>query len=178
MNFDFNWYEVFVQALGFAAFAIFMIAYQIKDTRKTQLCFAPGNFLYGVQYILLGSLSGSLVMFAATARDVISVYSSKKTLKIVSAVYLVFVWGMTAILFKNWQEFLMPMSGTLSTIAVLYRDQFFKYRAFLLGRQVMSLLFNLWVGSQGGILHLLFTLGSNILGTYRHTRKTKEAPPV
>ena len=170
-----TWQTAFTQSLGFISFGLFMVAYQIKDTRRTQLWFAPGNFLYGVQYYMLGSFSASLIMFAASLRDLAGWKGSDRVLRIASVIYIVWIWGVFFLLHKNWQEVLMPLSGTVSTIAVQFRSHFYRFRFLLMGRQTIMFCFNIWIQSCGGIVHLFMAMGSNIVGTWRHY-KTPAAP--
>ncbi len=174
MTITWTWHDVFVQSLGLASFAIFMAAYQIKDTRRTQLLFAPGNILYGVQYFLLGSQSATLMMFSAAARDLVGAYASDRVLKVASVIHLIVVWTGIAILAHSWQEGLMGIASTISTAAALFRNDFYKFRFLLMGRQVMMILFNVWIQSYAGVAHLSFTFLSNVYGTYRHSRKPKK----
>lgn len=174
-----NWHpdirEIVIQSLGFISFALFMIGYQVKDTRKTQLWFAPGNWLYGLQYFLLGSISASLIMTAAGMRDIVGAKGSDKALKIASVMYLVFIWAVIAVSAKSWQEGLMALSGTVSTIAVQFRSDFYRFRCLLMLRQVIMIAFNTWIKSYGGMIHLCFTLLSNMYGTWRHYKRPRKS---
>jgi lysylphosphatidylglycerol synthetase-like protein (DUF2156 family) len=169
-----DWREIFVQSLGFVAFAIFIVSYQIKDPRKTQLWFAPGNLTYGLQYFLMGHLSPALIISAAAVRDVMAAKASDRALKIASVIYLCWAWGVTIALAREWQEGLMAVSGTISTVAALMRGHFYRFRFLLMGRQSVVLCFNAWIGTWGGIIHLVFTLASNIIGTWKHYKRGKE----
>jgi hypothetical protein len=72
--------DFLAQSLGFGALIIFMIAFQIKDPRKTQLLFVPGNFAYAFQYFLMGSVTGGFILFASAIRDLAGVYAPTKIL--------------------------------------------------------------------------------------------------
>lgn len=169
-----DWREIFVQSLGFVAFAIFMASYQIKDPRKTQLWFAPGNITYGVQYFLMGHLSPALIISAAAMRDLVAAKGSDRALKIASVIYLCWAWGVTIALAQHWQEAMLAVSGTISTAAALMRGHFYRFRFLLMGRQSVVLYFHVWIATWGGVIHLVFTLASNIYGTWRHYKHEKE----
>ena len=162
--------DILAQASGLVAFGIFLIAYQVKDTRKTQLLFAPGNVLYGVQYALLGSLSASFCMFSASLRDIAGACFSDRILKIVSVAHLTFITSVTFLYGHSWHEWLVVLSGFLSTIAAVVRDDFYQFRFLLLGRQAAMIVFNIWVQSIAGIVHIGFVMLSNAWGIYMHRK--------
>ena len=173
-----DWHEIFIQFLGFVSFAIFMIAYQVQDPKKTQLIFAPGTFVYGLQYFLLGSLGGAIVMFASSVRDISAYFLSGKILKILTIVHLFFIWSVAFVFNGEWLEYAAVLGASISTLAILFRDHYYKYRGMLALRQSLWLVFNGWIGSWGGVLHLAFTLLSNLVGVLRYSRSQTKGKTV
>jgi len=176
----FTWRDILVQGLGFVAFAIYVVAYQAKDPRRTQLLFAPANFLYGIQcFLLIGALtSSSMVMFAAAVRDGAVGYCSDRFIRRASGFYIAFIWIISFLFHKDWHEYMMAVTGSVTTLATLVRSDFYKYRTILMVRQCVSLLFGLWITSLASVVYSSFTIASNIIGAYRYYKGRKNVEPV
>lgn len=170
---DFTWNYILGQVFGLIALGIFVVSFQMKDPRKSQLLFVPGNIAYGLQYIFLGSLAGGIILFSAAIRDGAGVYASSRLLKFFVVLHLVIAVLTLVLLGKSWAEWLILLSAILSGLAALYRDNFLRFRLFILGRQFSILAFNLWIGAIVAVGHVLFTLTSNLIGLYRYQYKGK-----
>jgi hypothetical protein len=170
-------HSLLAQSCGFISCIIYVVAYQAKDPRRTQLLFAPANFFYGMQaFLLLGRLSGSsIVIFASIARDLTSAWCSDKFLKRMAIAYIPCIWAVGFLFNKQWQEYMMCVTATFSTLAMALRGSFARYRGILFGRQVISLCFNVWIASVPSTVYSLFTILSNAVGVVRH-RKAKTLP--
>jgi hypothetical protein len=166
--------DFLAQSLGFGALIIFMIAFQIKDSRKTQLLFVPGNFAYAFQYFLMGSMTGGLILFASAIRNLAGVYASAKILNYFIVGHVLVAATCFALLGQSWAEALVLLSSVLSGFATFYRDDFNKFRFFIIGRQLSMLSFNVWIGSIAGMIHLMLTLGSNIIGVSKLREKLND----
>lgn len=112
-------------------------------------------------------------MFSAALRDLAGAYFSDRLLKIISVFHLVLVSVITILYAHSWYEGLVVISSFLSTLAAIFRDDFYKFRFLLMGRQLAMFSFNIWVQSFSGILHLGFVMVSNIFGIYRYNRARK-----
>ena len=168
---DFTWDYILGQVFGVIALGFFIFSFQIKDPRKSQLLFIPGNIAYGIQYILLGSLAGGIILFSSAVRDGAGAYASPHLLKFFVILHLAIATLTLGFLGNSWAEGLILLSAILSSVAALYRDDFMRFRSFILGRQLAILTFNLWIGSIAGAIHLSFTLASNMIGLYRYKYK-------
>ncbi len=171
---EISWNDILTQGLGIFALICFMVSFQIKDTRKTQLFFIPGNIAYGIHYILLGSLAGGIILLSSAVRDAAGVYASNRLLKLFIFFHLTVAVFSLIFFGKSWLELLVLLSSVLSSLAALYRDHFERFRLLIVGRQIAMLSFNLWIGSIGGIIHLTIVLISNVIGLKRYSRKDKD----
>lgn len=170
-----TWTDVLTQALGLVALTFFVASFQIKDTRKTQLLFIPGSIAYGLQYMMLGSFSSGVILLSSAVRDGAGVYASSRVLKFFVILHLTVAFFSLAFLGKTWVEVLVLVSAILSSMATLCRNNFERFRFFIIGRQCAMFLFNIWIGSIGGIVHLSITLGSNLVGLWRYKQNDKSA---
>ena len=60
------------QAVGLVAVVLFLLSYQMKRRRDIILCNATSRFLYVVQYVLLGAISGAILDVMGVLASVIA----------------------------------------------------------------------------------------------------------
>lgn len=166
-------FEILGQAAGFISLGLYLTAYQMKETRKTQLMFVPADLFCGLQYAFLGSMSSCFVLLLAAGRDLAGAVAPDRILRMISLVYVFLVWGMAVFKVHYWQEFLPVAATTLATLAVLSRGHFYKYRLLICGHHVLWMLFNIWIMSLAGIALVFVNASSNIIGAYRYWRRAE-----
>ncbi|MGB4058297.1 MAG: YgjV family protein [Alphaproteobacteria bacterium] len=168
-------FEILGQLFGVISLIIVVVAYQVKDTRKTSLLMAPGDFFYGLQYYFLGSPSSFYIMLVATLRDLAGAAASDRVMRYVSFFYIGIVWILAFFKAEVPMEYLPPLGTTLATMALVKRDSFYSFRGFIFLHHIVWMSFNIWIMSYAGILQICFTGSSNIIGFLRH-HKTKTVP--
>jgi hypothetical protein len=112
-----DWPETYIQLVGFFAAIVFIVAYQIQNTRKTQILFSFGDVCYGVQYYFLGSTSASLGFFSAGVRDLFGAFASDKWLKVALVLHVFISLCLWVLYAHSWQEGLVVVSATLSSFS-------------------------------------------------------------
>lgn len=150
------------QVLGILVFAGYFITYQ-QRTRQRILCgHTLTTFLLAVHYLFLGAYSGTALCFLAVVRGLFfSLRGQKKQPQ--SPVWLaVFLAAacMTGITTWKGPISLLPFAGTILTTLSQWMERPVQMRLFQGCSTPLWLIYDILVGSIGGMLSELFTLVS------------------
>ena len=72
------WFEILVQTIGFIAIAMNIIAMQFNTHGLIMLFKSLGSFLFALQYLLLGALTGMIMDLIGVIRNFVFSYNVKK----------------------------------------------------------------------------------------------------
>lgn len=161
-------FQIIVQSIGAIGITASVISFQCA-THKNMLVFKSLNeFLFAVQYLLLGAYTGFLLNIAGCVRNIIFTKNVEKKKSNIpwqvffSALFLIFM-------VFTWAGFKSALSGiakVLSTVAYgCSKTSIVRMIVFV--TTISWFIYNLLVGSIAGCLCELFTLSSIIVGFIR-----------
>ena len=172
-------YDIFVQAIGFAGVLFFIISFQIKSNKKLFVMQLLGSAMFCLQFFLMGAYSGMVSLLAIIARNALLTklrdwpwVAQKKTM----IAFLVICVGCVAL---TWQGplSLLPLWAMAGTTAAYWTDNAQKIRLGILVFDVPGwLIYDLIIGSWGGVLNELITLASVIISIRRYGWKAMNDP--
>lgn len=168
--------DIIIQAIGFLALLAFMISYQIKSNRALFLIQMAGVVLFALQFMLLGAYSGCLSLFLTAIRNIMmSKYEKVGWIRnkicpviicILFAVILVFTWAGPI-------SMLAFIASAVSTMYYWTNDARKLRLANLFVSSPCWIIYDLIVGSIGGVISESFTMISIVVSIYRFGLKKK-----
>lgn len=107
------WWNIFIQALGFIAIGVNLIAVQFNTHGKIMLFKTLGSFLFALQYLLLGAYAGMVMDLIGTIRNIVFTYNvknnkSNKWWIILFAIVTLILGLLTIIL--TWEKSILAVS--------------------------------------------------------------------
>ena len=162
---------IIIQLIGFGGLAMYVSSFQLKSNRALFVFQSIGSVLFGVQFLLLGQLSGCLSLFMIIVRNLmLAKYKEwawvrwKGWIGIYTAAFIaimVFTWnGPISIL-----PFLAVEVGTI----MYWTNNARNIRlANLVCASPCWLIFDILVGSIGGILNETILIVSILVSIYRY----------
>jgi len=171
--------EFFVQAIGFAGVAVFILSYQIKSNKALYFMQLLGSGLFVVQMLALGAASGSFSLIALVCRNALLMkYNDWNWVRrwfvmgVFEVVYLV-------ILFATWQGWfsLLPWAAMAFGTIGYWTNNAQKIRlANLVCVAPCWLVYDALVGTWAGVLNESITLVSILISIYRYGWKAMGDP--
>lgn len=163
--------EVLIQGIGFVGVIFYIVSYQVKSNRGLYFCQILGSVSFTVQFILLGGIIGSLGLLITILRNFllsrIEAWPWVKS-KMVAAGIIVLSTAATLCTWDGWLNLLPWLAVTGSTIGYWTNNA----RTIRLSNLICSspcwLLYDIAVGSIGGIVSELITLCSILVSIYRY----------
>lgn len=171
--------EIIAQAVGIVAMAINILAVQFKKPRQLFICRIVASFLWGVNFLLLGSPTGAIINIVNIARSIFLLNPrtfTKPFLWVTLALY-----GVAGLLTMEYTFSLLLILDILIVISQwvdsvgMWTNDFRKIRyCQLFAISPVWLAHNIVVFSIGGILTEVFTIISTVIALLRF-RKIREA---
>ena len=174
--------EIIAQCIGIVAMMFNILSYQGKKQKTVialQLC---GGALFAVNYLLLGAAVGGILNILATLRAIVFLF--KKQLKADKLPWLfVFVASYIAVYVLNFTVFgkevtfynlaieILPVIGMVALNIGFRLKNASDVRKCGLVSSPAWLIYNITVGSWGAIICEILTLGSIVIGIFRHDKK-------
>lgn len=164
-------HDILIQAIGYIGVLLFIFSYQIKSNRALFFCQILGSALFCLQFFLLNALSGCLNLMVIMFRNGLLMWYDKYSwvrwkgwiviLSAVCTVILVFTWKGTISL--------LPFAALIASNVGYWTNNAQKIRLSNLAcASPCWLLYDILVGSWGGVLNESITLGSIVLSIYRY----------
>ena len=159
-----------IQGIGFVGMLFFLLSYQTRSNRGLFLCQMLGCSAFIVQFGLMGALSGCGSLAICTARNLLLFKAgdwpwvkSKVTLGVVLTALL-------AVLILTWAGpiSLLAFVGVAVSSVAYWTNNPQKIRLSQLAcNSPCALLYDLLVGSWGGVVSECISMGSILLSIYR-----------
>ena len=164
-------HDILIQAIGYIGVLLFIFSYQIKSNRALFFCQILGSALFCLQFFLLNALSGCLNLMVIMFRNGLLMWYDKYLwvrwkgwiviLSAVCTVILVFTW--------KGAISLLPFAALIASNFGYWTNNAQKIRLSNLAcASPCWLLYDILVGSWGGVLNESITLGSIVLSIYRY----------
>lgn len=160
--------ELITQGLGALGIIAGIISFQCKKHKWILFFRTLNEFLFGVQYLLLGAYTGMMMNFIGCVRNIIFSNNVAKNRKNTVAV-LIFSGIFVLFGILTWagpKSILIMVAKVLTSLAYGNKNTTV-VRTVVLITSSCWLIYNSFVGSYAGILCEIFTLGSLILGIIR-----------
>ena len=161
--------EFVIQLIGFVGVAFFIISYQIRSNRGLFWCQLMGCLVFCVQFILIGAYTGALSLIVTILINALLLkvdnckwVKSKRTLVVLLAVLV----GITAFTWAGWISLLPFASVAVSSIGY-WTNNAQKIRLSQLFASPCTLVYDIIIGSWGGVVCESFTLISIIVSILR-----------
>ncbi|MBQ3287701.1 MAG: YgjV family protein [Firmicutes bacterium] len=161
--------ETLIQIIGFIAMAFFIISYQIRSNRALFLCQLLGCCLFCLQFCIMGAYTGALGLLVNIARNVLLLKADdwpwvRRGTTLLGVILLLLV--MTVYTWAGWIS-LLPFISVAVTCVGYWTDNAQKIRLSQLIGSPCTLLYDLMIGSWGGVLSETITLLSIIISIFR-----------
>lgn len=159
-----------IQAIGFAGVAMFILSYQIRSNKALYAFQAIGSLLFCIQFGLLGQLSGSLNLILVIIRNFMLTGCRKYPvlkkkiwpcmITVISIVGTIMTWkGLIS---------LLPLAAVCGSTFLYWTDNAQKIRLSNLAcASPCWLIYDLLIGSWGGVLNEAITLASILVSIKR-----------
>lgn len=160
--------EILIQAIGFFGIAASIISFQCKKHNSILFFRTMNEFLFAIQYFMLGAYTGMAMNIVGCIRNCIF---SKQVEKNKSTTTSIIIFGALFFIFGvvTWQgakSILIIIAKILSTMAYGNKNTTF-VRGTILITSTSWLIYNASIWSVAGVLCEAFTLLSIIVGIIR-----------
>lgn len=159
-----------IQAIGFLAVIMYLVSFQFKSNRTLVSFQLAGNLLFALQFLLLGAASGCLSLIVSCIRNILLLnrgrwgWIQRKSFAVTFCACYCLVAAITWEGALSLLALLPSLAGTLSfwsNSARIIRS------ANLFCACPCWLLYDIFVGSWGGVLNEVITMTSILISIYR-----------
>ena len=164
--------KIISECLGLLGILLNIIIYQQKKRKSLLRWKLTSDVAWALHYAIAGNFSGAAVGTIGIAREstFLAIEDKKIDRRPFLAVFFLCALGSIWLTWKGWTSFLPAIASMLSVIS--FWQQKPKLSRFLaLPISTLMLTYDILVGSYTGIGNELLTLGSVLIGVYRHDRK-------
>lgn len=166
--------EIIGQVIGYVATALFALSYQIKKNTPLIIVQTVGTLCFCISYLFLGRMDGFAINVICVIRN-LSFCVLKPETRLSYTVTGILMAAMAVVSVFTWEG---PLS-LLICIPLIINTFFLSLgRPQLLRKSVVFtssglLVYNVFVGSQGGILSEAISITSSIVGIIRYRKAPK-----
>lgn len=176
-----KWSGTFIQIIGFAGVAFFLLSYQVKSNKKLFAFQTIGSGLFCLQFFLLGAYSGCLSLIVSTVRNIMMTRYSKS--RLIQWKGWVFILSGTALVVSifTWNGLisLLPVAGTISTTIAFWTNNAKNIRiANLAVNSPCMLIYDVIIKSWGGVLNESITIISIVISIFRFGWKALDGDTI
>ncbi len=171
-------YMVFVQTIGYLGVLFFLISYQIKSNRALFLLQLIGCLLFAIQFFLLGAATGAISLSVNIIRNIlllkIDSWKWVKNRSTLAGIIVILVF----VTIYTWDGplSLLPFLMVSVTSIGYWTNNAKRIRQSQLIGSPCILIYDIAVGSWGGVLNESITLTSIIVSIIRFGWKALEDP--
>lgn len=158
---------IWAQVAGAIAMCFSLAAWQMKKQEHIMLCYAPGGFFWGVQYLLLGTYNGAMFSFVSMIKDLVLSRASASALKYVVGAFILFNVVLLFVFYKSLIDALPLMVCLFCNIPMLFQDNRYWIARCNIGAQLCWIVFNLSAGAYMGVICAVLIISSNLMGMAR-----------
>jgi len=165
------------QIIGYVALVTYIAAYAIKNENRLKLAFSVSNIFWVAHYAMIGAQTAAVTTVLVTLRNLLSLNSEDFTprRKAVTASIFSLLIVLSGILTWDGWISLIPVGSTIGiTYAMLYLKGLPLRRVFLVS-DASWLIHALVVGSGGGVIYAVGSLGMNALTMTGMAKDLKKA---
>lgn len=160
--------DIIIQSVGILGIIASIISFQCKKHNSILFFRTLNEFLFAIQYFLLGAYTGMAMNLVGCVRNIVftkQISKNKKTtISTIIFGVLFFVFGLFT--WQGAKSILIIVAKVLSTMAYGNKNTTL-VRAIIFITSTSWLIYNYFVFSIAGVLCEAFTLGSLIIGVIR-----------
>ena len=169
--------DLFIQIIGFVALAISIIAFQFKKHGQIVFCKMASEFIFSIQYVLLGAWTAAVLDFISVIRNLLFCKLVKKN---ISTLPVILVFGCfviaTGVFTYDGIASLLPIASKLLTTVSYGMKNEKLLRIITLPSCVFWIIYNVTVGSIAGVLTDSLALVSLLIAMYKFDIKNQSVP--
>lgn len=160
--------EIFIQALGFMGTIIIAVGMQQKTYDRVMICKIGNAFFGSLQYLLLGGYTGMILNFVSCGANGIYWYRIKKkrSTLVFQIIFGVMFVVLGLITWHGWISVFAIMAKVISTVSLGINNTRV-IRIMNLMSTPCWLVYNIFMGSIGGVCSDLIVLTSVIIAVIR-----------
>ena len=171
--------DFIIQGIGFLGLVFFVVSYQIRSNRALFLCQLLGCIVFSIQLYLLSAYTGAIGLLINILRNLLLLkindwqwVKSKLTLSAI----LVLLLAMTIYTWAGWIS-LLPLASVGITTIGYWTNNAQKIRlSNLVCASPAWVIYDIFVGSIGGVLSESITIISILVSVYRYGWKNMGDP--
>lgn len=158
-----------IQGLGFIAFLIGITTYQFNNRRTILSLLTVYNSLFGIQYLLLGSLNSMLLCMIGAGRNIVFYYDNKFGRKARYFILSFFIAVTLVLTWLNWNGILSFLGciGTILSTLSLWQKNERNIRILSLLSGFFWLAHDILIGSYAAVIDGILLTVSIIIAMYR-----------
>lgn len=163
-----DWFNILIQIIGACGILCSIISFQCKSHGRILFFRTMNEFLFGIQYVLLGAYTGAGMNLIGCIRNIVfakQVKDGKKTV-ISRVLFCVLFIVMVTLTWDGPKSILVGLAKVASTFAYGCKNTVLM-RFVILATSTSWLIYNYTVGSMAGVLCEVFTLGSIVVALVR-----------
>lgn len=149
---------IFIQVLGFIAFALAVTAFSSKDDIKLKKLLVVESFVLSVHFFLLGAHGGAIASAITGFRNFASLRSK---LRILGVIFAILYIALGAFAYDGWIDALPVIGSVMSTVGLFYLKKI-PMRLCALFSTTLWIIHNLMVGSIGPLFMEIFIFAANL----------------
>ena len=160
---------IVAQGLGLIGLIVNVVSIQFKKKKYIVLGKSVFNICYGIQYLLLGSLTAFLTSIIAVIRNLlfISKKVAEKKSKIVLLIFLIIPVVVGIFTCENIIG-VVPVINTMAQAYLMWQDDTKRLRKGLIIVYIMWLFYNIYIMAYMAFITTIFNIISTSIAMYRY----------
>jgi len=165
------------QFFGFIALIFLICSIQSNKKKNILVYQVIANLFFGVQYLLLNTLSAATMNIIGIARCIVYYYYEKKNKNAPEMILILFfiIIVIASIFTSTGLISILPIVATLLYTYGIWQNNLKKYRIIVVVGSLAWLAFNIFVGAYVAIISSILELTSGIVAIYRHDIKSNNS---
>lgn len=159
-----------IQAVGFVGMALCISAFQFKDTRQMLMVQMTGNFIYVIQFILLGAYSGCAILILQVLSSLVLCLENPDK-RVWRGWKWVFAGGIVCASVLTWQD-IFSIFPSVAAVAFVLTNWTKNGKTIRLWKLLCTgpgwLIYDVYACTWAGVLSELFGIGSTLISIYRY----------
>ena len=158
---------IFIQLIGFVAFVLSLLIFQVNKRSSMLRIQMVACLLYAIHFFMLGAYTGAAMNVAGVARNFSFDKLKKSRHSWVLPILFITIFFIAAILTWQGPRSLLPAIASIGGTLAVWQQNPRMIRLLSLLSPPLWLTYNVLSGSYPGILSEIFLLTSTIVGIYR-----------
>ena len=162
--------EIIAQIIGFVALLCYLLSYQLRSNRGLYLAQTAGNFLFMIQFLLLGAYSGCVNLILGILRNLLMTQYGKRKWVRSKGWVAVFIAAFAAVLVLTWDGWtsLLPFAAMTTCTVAFWTDNALNIRKANLFVACPSwIIYDVVFHSWAGVLNETITIVSIMVSVWR-----------